>query len=259
MTQVLYRLTTIIALVFYALPSTYASDLEKEKRWADQISDSLFDGEIIWLKADEQDFLSIFTAPDDTQHKRVILMLHGTGAHPDWPQLINPLRIGLINHAWYSLSIQMPILANEADYADYAPLYNEIPSRMDAAIEFLLSQGLEHIVILGHSQGAAMAAHYLAQTEKPIKQFISIGIPSYTDIPAMNTHNKIRQITIPMLDIYGSHDLEEIINNAPTRRAIALKSGNHQYTLKMLSGDHFFENNEQALLDFIIQWLKRTQ
>ena len=50
-------------ILFFALflssTALFASDLEKEKRWAEQISDSLFDGEAIELNDGTNDFLAI--------------------------------------------------------------------------------------------------------------------------------------------------------------------------------------------------------
>jgi hypothetical protein len=36
------------------------------------------------------------------------------GAHPDWPEVIQPLHSGLPESGWTTLSVQMPILANDA-------------------------------------------------------------------------------------------------------------------------------------------------
>ena len=62
--------------------------------------------------------------------------------------------------SWNTLSIQMPILPNEAEYPEYAPLYDEVAPRINAAIEYLKKNGSKQIVLIGHSQGAAMTAYY---------------------------------------------------------------------------------------------------
>ncbi len=87
------------------------------------------DGEIIWLNDGKNEFLSIFTEAEEDQQRAAIIM-HGTGIHPDWKQVISPLRIGLTEHGWHTLSIQMPILPNDAEYPEYAPLYDEVAPRL---------------------------------------------------------------------------------------------------------------------------------
>ena len=51
---------TLIIVGFYLLFSTsYASDMEKEKRWADQVVDSIMVGDAEWLKVGKDKILSI--------------------------------------------------------------------------------------------------------------------------------------------------------------------------------------------------------
>ena len=61
----------------------YASDLEKEKRWADQVVDAIIDGEAVWLNDGKNNFLGIYTEAEEDKNRAVIVM-HGTGIHPDW-------------------------------------------------------------------------------------------------------------------------------------------------------------------------------
>ena len=130
----------------------YASDLAKEKRWADQVVEAILDGDAVWLNDGKSDFLGIYTEAGEDKERAVIVM-HGTGVHPDWAQVVQPLRVGLTEHDWNTLSIQMPILPNEAEYKDYAPLYDEVAPRIDAAIKYLKENGSKDIVLIGHSQG----------------------------------------------------------------------------------------------------------
>jgi hypothetical protein len=47
------------AAAFAVSVSSFASDVEKERRWADQIVDSLIDGDAVWLSAGDHEFLGI--------------------------------------------------------------------------------------------------------------------------------------------------------------------------------------------------------
>ncbi len=40
-----------------------------------------------------------------------VLINHGRGFHPDWVDTVQPLRVGLVDYGWNTLSIQMPVLA----------------------------------------------------------------------------------------------------------------------------------------------------
>ena len=126
----------VIALVILSF-NIYASDLEKEKRWADQVVDAILDGEPVWLNDGNSNFLGIYTEAEEDKGRAVIVM-HGTGIHPDWQQVIQPLRVGLTEFNWNTLSIQMPVLANDAEYLDYAPLYEEVAPRVDNPIKYAI-------------------------------------------------------------------------------------------------------------------------
>lgn len=231
---------------------TYASDLAKEQRWADQVVDAIIDGDAEWLNDGKHDFLSIYTEAEQDK-KRAVIIMHGTGVHPDWQQVVQPLRVELTTHNWHTLSIQMPVLANEAEYPEYAPLYSEIAARIDAAISFLTQQGVQHIVLLGHSQGATMAAYYLRSHSHKVTAFAAIGMPGSFGTDVQNSIKSIAMAKVPMLDLYGSDDLEGVVNSSRERK----QAGKHlRYSQKMVAGaNHFFDNKDSELVDAVAQWL----
>ena len=111
-----------LSIVFVCLVSAAAvnaSDLEKEQRWADQVVESLLDGEAVFLNDGRANFLAIETPSTTGESRKAAILMHGTGVHPNWPTVILPLRVGLTESGWDTLSIQMPILANDAETADY--------------------------------------------------------------------------------------------------------------------------------------------
>jgi len=245
----------IVTLISYTF-NTYASDLAKEKRWADQVVDGIMDGDAIWLNNGETDFLGIYTETEENKHRAVIIA-HGTGIHPDWQQVIQPLRVGLAEHGWNTLSIQMPILANDADYIDYAPLYDEVAPRIEAAFQYLKDNDIKEIVLIGHSQGATMTAYYLTTSKQKPEGFVAIGIAAFSKDSRMNGINALEKIKIPVLDVYGEEDLESILSSVSSRAMAAKKSGNKNYTQTKITGaNHFFDDHEDHLVETIARWLK---
>ena len=95
-------------MLLFLSTNVFASDLAKEKRWADQVVDAILDGEAIWLNDGKSEFLGIYTEAEENKD-RAVIVIHGTGIHPDWPQVVQPLRVGLTEHNWNTLSIQMPV------------------------------------------------------------------------------------------------------------------------------------------------------
>jgi len=244
----------LIALAF----NTHASDLAKEKRWADQVVDAILDGEAIWLNDGKSEFLGIYTEAEEDKGRAVIVM-HGTGIHPDWQQVIQPLRVDLTEHNWNTLSIQMPILPNEAEYPEYAPLYDEVAPRIDAAIQYLKKNGSKEIVLVGHSQGASMTAYYLSTSKQDVNGFVAIGMAAFADDPRMDIIKSLQKINAPVLDIYGDDDLEIVMKSIDARAKAAKKAGNKHYTQQEIKGsNHFFDGKEEQLVEAVAGWLEKS-
>ena len=240
--------------------ATGASDIAKEKRWADQVVEALIDGDELWLKTDDktnQEFLGIYTE-STIDSSDAVLIMHGTGIHPDWQQIIQPLRVGLIESGWHTLSIQMPILPNDAKTIEYSPLYEEVAPRVRAAINHLKTTGAKKIIIIGHSLGASMAAYYLKEPNPDILGFIGIGMVAGGDDKRMDDAHSIRKITIPMLDLYGSEDLDGVLNTVTLRADAAKIAVNKNYSqVKVDGANHFFDGMDQTLLTSVSSWLKQ--
>lgn len=254
-------MTTVVRFLGFVLLAfafnCHASDLAKERRWAEQVVDSIMDGDAEMLKDGNNEFLSIYT--EAAEHKgRAAIVMHGTGIHPDWQQVIQPLRVGLTEHNWHTLAIQMPILHNEAEYIDYAPLYDEVAPRIEAAIEFLKDNGAKNIVLVGHSQGASMPAYSLSKNSHDVTGFVAIGMGVYAEDERMNSIKALEKIKIPVLDIYGSEDIEPVLSSIDDRSAAAKKAGNKNYTqVKITGANHMFDGKSDALIEAIAGWLDK--
>jgi len=242
----------LFLICFFISQASVASDLAKEKRWADQVVDSLLDGEAIMLNDGTSDFLAIDTRADEPKDVGIIV-IHGIGIHPDWETIVRPIRVELAAEGWNTLSLQMPILGNDATSADYEPLMKEVPARIDAGIRQLFKNGAKKIIIIAHSMGAQMTNYYLAhkkvykeaQTETPITAYIAIG---------MGNDNFLKKINLPMLDLYGEKDLPMVLSSASKRLAAA--AHNKQYTQKKVAGaNHFFEDQDEDLVKAVIEAL----
>jgi len=234
--------------------SALASDLDKEKRWADQIVDALLDGEAVYINDGKNDFLTIYTE-SETESKRGIVVVHGTGVHPDWEQVVQPVRVEMTTHGWNTLSVQMPVLVNEATYEQYVPLYPEVPARLQAAEKYLRDQGNETVVIVAHSRGASMSAYHLSRTKHGVSAFVAIGLSATQPDPDINSARALEKISIPVLDLYGSDDLESVLDSAESRRAAM--SQNSRFERIVVDGaNHFFDDHADVLIEKIAGWLK---
>lgn len=249
----------LFLLLGFASHFAVASDTAKEKRWADQVVDSLMVGDAEWLPVGNSKILSLYTEYTTEKAQGAAIVLHGIGVHPNWDQIIRPLRSQLPEYGWSTLSMQMPILPNEAKSEEYAPLFDEVAPRINAAVKFLKSKNIGNIVIISHSLGSAMAAYYLKDNPDPsIQAFVAIGASgAHFKDSNKNYLTSLKTIKIPLLDIFGSNDLPEVVEAADKKISVARKAGNKKYTqIKIEGADHFFNNKEDELIKRIRGWLK---
>ena len=114
-------ITIVLGLVFWLCASAVASDLEREQRLIDEVEANLFSGELIMLNAQGTDFVAVEMASETDSTRGAVILLHGRGFRADWPENIGPLRVGLSEVGWHTLSLQMPVLEKAAKYFDYLP------------------------------------------------------------------------------------------------------------------------------------------
>lgn len=237
--------------------SAVQSDLAREKRLAEQIVDAVFDGEPIMLDAEGHSFLGISMQSSTGDSKKAALILHGRGYHPDWEQVVRPLRVGLTQHGWNTLSIQMPVLGKEAKYYDYIPVFPESFPRIEAGIQYLRSQGNETIVLIAHSCGVHMAMQWVRERDATgIDGFIGIGMGATDYQQPMPEPFPLEKITVPVLDIYGAMDYPAVQNGAPGRLAAIHKAGNpHSQQIIMEEADHYMHDQDEVLVETVARWL----
>lgn len=255
---------SLISLLFFSLSQlTYAaskSDLDKEKRWEEQIVPSLLVGDAVKLTADGTEFLGIYA--ENTTDKAIggAIIVHGIGVHPAWPDIIDPLRMQLPDAGWHTLSIQMPILKNEAEGKDYVPLMDEAPLRLQAAVDFLKAKGINNIVIIAHSLGTAMSGYYLAsKPDAAVHAYVAVSMPQFTFDKRFDNTQHMAAIKIPVLDIYGSQDLDSVISSDKARAIAAQKAGNKKYSqMKVEGANHFFNGMQEDIVKRVRGWLEKN-
>ena len=230
-------------------------DLEREQRLRDEIVDMILDGEPVALQSGDQEFLGILTEADDP--RAGVVILHGRGFHPDWQDTVNPLRVGLVEHGWTTLSLQMPVLGKEATYYDYVPLFDAAIPRIEAGIRLLQETGLERIVLVAHSCGVHMAMHWVENKGATgINAYIGLGMGATDFRQYMAKPFPLDKLTIPVLDLYGELDFPAVHKMASERLELIRKAG-HKKSLQQIlpAADHYFTDSGEPLLEAVAAWL----
>lgn len=254
----------IVLLLAGLLPGEAAavqttSNLKREKNWADQVVDMVVVGEPVWLDGRQQKFLALYAPPAQAGSQGIILV-HGRGVHPAWG-FIDNLRADLAEAGFQTLSLQMPILAADAAFAAYGKTFPEALERIDAGIQYLKTKRVSRILLIGHSSGAMTAINYAAKRPRTeVAGIVAIGLSTYPNGPdTMQPALMLKSVHIPVLDIYGSNDLHEVLSYNEARLKAAQTAGNKGYRAERVpDADHFFTGRYDALKKHIVDWLGRT-
>lgn len=251
----------IIVFLAYLAPLS-ASDLLREKRMAEEIVDVIVDGDAVFLTAGNHQFLTIYTEADEA--RGIVIILHGRGFHPDWQDTINPLRVGLVNAGWSTLSVQMPVLEKQAKYYDYVPLFPEAEDRIDAAIAYARKQITTDetnntIVLMAHSCGAHMAMSWFEQaSSESVDAYVGIGMGATDYKQPMKAPFPLENIRLPVLDVYAENDYPAVIKMAEERLSLIRKAGNKKSAQTVIGGaDHYYVDKSEELTRVISQWLDK--
>jgi len=250
----------ILILSVFAVSSVLASDIAKEKRWADQTVDAIMTGEAVWLMAGKHRFLGIYTEPATDKVLGGVIVLHGIGVHPNWTDVIQPIRTRLPESGWHTLSLQMPILKNDAKEKEYKLLFPEIAPRINAGIAFLKKKGVKKIAIVGHSMGSTMAGYYLAHNKSEVKALVAIGATGYSfHDPKLDYIASLKKIKIPVMDLSGSDDLPGVVKVKKQKVEAAKIANNKRYeAIEIQGANHFLVGKENEMVKAVDTWLRKT-
>lgn len=248
---------SLVFLLLHCITAVYASDLAREKRLTNEIIDSIMDGEAVFLESADHKFLSIYMESESEQPKGAAIIMHGRGFHPDWADVVRPLRTGLPEAGWHTLSLQMPVLAKTAKYYDYVPIFQESFLRIDAAIHFLKAKGISNIVLIAHSCSVHMSMAWFEDKQvTDVSAYIGIGMGA-TDYKQPMAHPfALHKLKLPILDIYGSEDYPAVKNQAADRLNMIKKAGHQKSKQQAVAGaNHYFTDQGDKLLKAINSWL----
>ena len=118
----------LLALLVSICSVAQAQNLEREQRLAEEMEANIFDGEVVYLTSGDHEFANAFIETDDARGG--VILLHGRGFHPDWQDVVGPVRVALADAGWSTLSVQMPVLEKGMKYYDYVEIFPDAYTRI---------------------------------------------------------------------------------------------------------------------------------
>jgi alpha/beta superfamily hydrolase len=229
----------LIALLIFCATALAAAaqDYAREDRWKAEVLGNLVVGDAVQIAgASRRPFLGLYT---QGEHGRpAVLLVHGIGVHPDHG-VVGSLRMRLADMGFATLSIQMPVLAADAQASDYYPaLFPEASDRIGAARAWLASRKHSKIVLASHSLGSWMSQYCLENDrDAPFAAWISMGRSGA--IPAL---------ALPVLDVYGEKDNPAVLRSRQDRMATR--------QVMIAGADHFYAGKEDELARLLREFIE---
>lgn len=226
--------------------SAAAQDYDREKRWAAEIVPNLVVGDAVQLKLPSgREFLGLYAERKGA--RAAVLLLHGVGVHPDHG-VIGALRVALADMGYATLAIQLPVQKSDAQLEDYYPtVFPEAAERIRAAGAWLANQGYRRVVLLSHSMGSWMANVYYENTaDPPFAAWVCMGLTG--------GFGGMRNVRVPVLDVYGEHDLAQVLR-ADWRRRATLVAIDGSTQVRIAGADHHYTGREKELAERIRDFL----
>ncbi len=254
-------LRTIVFLGFFIIINinniSYSSDIKRENRLYSEIVDSIIDGDPVWFEKANHKFLGIYTKTEAEQVKGDILILHGRGLHPDWQDVIGPLRVGLTDHGWNTLSIQLPVLPKQSTYYDYLGTFPDAVQRINLALAYLKNKNSKKTIMIAHSCGFHMANTWLKYNSPGnLSAFVGIGMGATDTGQQMVDDFYFDKLNTPLLDVYGEHDFLSVMGlNLARKILIEFTDNPKSMQLEIPGADHYFKDKGSELTKAIADWL----
>jgi pimeloyl-ACP methyl ester carboxylesterase len=193
----------------------------------------------------------VLTEPAGVDRKAATLLVivHGMGVHPDFG-VIGTLRMELADRRFATLALQLPVLASDAPPGNYEALFGNAAERIANAAAWARGRGYLDLVLVSHSLGSRMSNAYFDRAATPVfRAWISLGLGGAFSKGFAN------QPSVPVLDVYGEHDLEPVLKNAAVRATVANASGGRQH--RIAGADHFYAGREAELVALLAAYAAR--
>jgi len=245
---------------FYNKFTDAEPDYAREDRMIAEIEDAVMDGDVEYLplKGDKEVF-SIYMEPDVDKPKGGVIILHSRGYHANWSSTIKPLRVGLAEKGWHTLSVQMPVLEKSAKYYDYVSVFPYSHERIDAALSFYKQRGVDNVILVSHGCGAHMSMSYFDKYgDGKINAYVGIGMGATDYKQKVIKRFPLDIMLKPVLDVYGENDFPGVIRLSESRQNLMDVAANAKSAQMVIKGaDHYYKENGtvQTLTNTIDTWL----
>jgi hypothetical protein len=214
------------------------------------------DGEVLEIGDPAAPVVGIFRRQILPEARGGAVLLHDSHSNADDTEIVRPLRLGLPDNGWSTLSLQLPIAYSGDRRPPDAQQRQEITRRLALGIDHFKTEAVNNIVVItvGDSAGAAIEA-LTAQSEKTLRALLLIG--STAGLNAEDeTLKSLTQLKIPVVDVVAQFD-RSTLEAAQRRRDLARETGQPYRQIVITAARPGYPATTGLLLSRISAWLAK--
>ena len=213
-------------------------------------------GELVELESDRGRFAAIFLASRGAKTRGAAVLVHDQAGNANGLEVIRPLRLGLADAGWDTLSLQLPSASRAVGRAAWLSRQQQIVSRLQAGLNWLGSRKRANQVIIAQGDSGAMVLEH-ALDSRPAELKALVLVSTFLDSPAADAAAPAGDRTpLPVLDIYAQRDYPDVVSNAQARLDSAARDTRSNYQQRVVDGaTGGFFGLEADLLARISAWL----
>lgn len=178
------------------------------------------------------------------------ILLHDSHANADATDVIHPLRTGLADAGWDTLSVQLPVAYPGSGLPDAAA----VTERLALAQRWLADRDMEDIVVIAQGDSVGPAIARLAADASPtVRALVLVSSPTADDYG-----DGFRRLRVPLLDVVAEFDTPSVSAARITRTAWARESGQTYRALAIPAATPGFRATTGLLVARVRAWLAGT-
>jgi hypothetical protein len=211
-------------------------------------------GELVMLQAGDAGFAAIHRPSARDPIRGGVILLHGPWNTVDGVRVIRPLRLGLAEAGWETLSIQLPTAYATESAGSWLARHPALPGRVAAASRWLAGRGQLNQTLLGEGAGSAVALRHLAAgSGREIRGLVMVSATVGAGSPELTT---LAGLELPLLEVLAERDHATVRETLAARRQALASNAQADYAVREITGAVAgFPRLHQGLLATVRSWL----
>jgi hypothetical protein len=232
--------------------------------------------EVEILSYQDETFLALYRTAQTSAPEGCIILIHGNNEHPDWPNVISPIRMAMTENSWCTLSIEVPdsktkeslsfinktedVNTEITDESDTSlPNEEVVFGRIAASITFANEQGISSISLLGYGTGATYALKYSTENQLNTGALILVSATMPGTSSPFLAADSLTTSLQPVLDYYiQPNQLDKQYANARRIAMLQRQAQNPIYTQIKVTSNSQFSIDQKQLIQRIRGFLKQN-